>query len=425
MDRFSLEHLLRPVDAESFLRDVWDRSSCVCRQSLAGMEAEILSLSGLELILATLNRAHEGWLQLARGGRRAVPPQMVDKDGMLDLRQLHAAFGSGDTIYLTKAERLSPSLMQLCRAVELDLVARGMGLRRSVNAHVFLTPPESQGFPPHRDEHASFVLQLEGTKEWMVYEPAADAPGAQDDLQRPGLVDPRSLSAMNATSYRLEAGDLLYIPEAWPHEAKTSRSHSLHVTLRVFSLRWVDVMLELCNEHPGLIGAVPRHAVGAPQGLATHLADVLGSPRFQQPLAGLLARVARRHVVPETVLPDDGFRQVLDLGRIELDTLLERRAGVSCHVFDDGDAVCIGFPGGVVRGPALIRNVFEYVARVPVLRPSDLPALANRAKYDRLDVARTLVRDGVLRISDRRGEHEPGASSSNDSPGSTAPDQRR
>lgn len=391
---------------ETFLHEIWDRAPCACRQSLAGMEAEILSLSGLELILATLNRAHEGWLQLARGDRRAVPPHMMDRDGMLDLRQLHAAFGSGDTIYLTKAERLSAPLMQLCRAVELDLVARGVGLRRSVNAHVFLTPPESQGFAPHRDEHASIVLQLEGTKEWMVYEPAPGAPGAHGDLRRAALVDPRSLGAMQAHAYRLEAGDVLYIPEAWPHEARTSRSHSLHVTLRVFSLRWVDVMVELCNEHPGLIGPVPRHAVGAPQALAAQLADVLGSPEFRQPLAGLLARLARRHLVPETALPDDGLRQVLDLGRIELDTLLERRAGVSCHVFDDGDAVCIAFPGGVVRGPAMIKNVFEYVASVPALRPSDLPALANGASYNRLDVARTLVRDGVLRIADRPREQE-------------------
>jgi hypothetical protein len=381
------------------LRDTWARATRLYPRSLGETAGEILSLRTFEVMLATLSRAHEGWLHFASGGLKPVPQGMVDEDGMLDLRKIRAAFAGGETLYLTKAERLSPSLMQLCRAVELDLVARGVGLRKPVGSHVFLTPPGSQGFPPHRDEHASFVLQLEGSKQWTVYEPSAEPEAAPGAVLRPGGVDPSSLARARAHTHELRAGDVLYMPEWWPHEARTSSAHSLHVTVRVFPLRWMDVLLELCADHPALCEPVPRHAATRPGEALEPLVGVLGSRRFLEPLPGLLEEILRRHEVPRTALPDDGLRQALAIEQVDLDTPLVRSAGASCRVFEAGGQVCIGFPGGVIRGPSLIREVFEYVAGTTSLRPRDLPPIAGR-DYDRLGVARTMIRDGLLRIAD-------------------------
>jgi hypothetical protein len=353
----------------------------------------ILDLPGFEMLLATVNRAHEGWLQLARGGRKVIPADMVDDEGMLDLRQIRAAFRAGETLYLTKAHRLSPALMHLCRTIELDLVAHGVALRTPVSAHVFLTPPRSQGFPAHRDEHASFVLQIDGSKEWAVYEEAHRL----EDVHRPGGVDPDSLASAKRGTFQLNPGDVLYLPEWWVHEASTSDSHSLHVTLRVFPLRWGDLLRELCAEIPILGDSVPRRMIDSPRELTDSLVDVLRSPGFHDPLLKLVSGLVRRHIVPKTVLPDDGFRQLLEADRVELGTWLTRSAGVSCHVFEEDVAVCIDFPGGVIRGPARLREVFEYVARVAILRACDLPSVGDH-DYNRLDIVRKMVQGGLLRI---------------------------
>ena len=396
MEPYSLSRLVRPCDVEPFLRDSWAQAPCFCPQSLGSDADKILNLASFELVLATLNRAHEGWLHFACGGRKMVPQEMVDAEGLLDLRKVRAAFAGGETLYLTKAERLSAPLMRLCRALELDLVARGVGLRQSVGAHVFLTPPGTQGFPAHRDEHASFVLQLDGSKEWTVYEPSAA--DSSNGLLRPGAVDSASLGALKPHTYLLEQGDVLYMPEWWPHEATASRSHSLHVTLRVFPLRWADLMLELCSEHPALSAVVPRTVATNPEAMVEPLVDLLGSAAFREKLPAMLETISRRHGVPRTALPDDGLRQVLQVERIELDTPLVRDAATACRVFEAGEAVCIAFPGGVIRGPAVIKEVFEYVAGATALRPRDLPSLVVGPSYDRLDVARTMVKDGLLRI---------------------------
>lgn len=394
MKCYTLTHLLRPCDPGSFFRDVWGRVARCYPGSLREEGGAILSLEAFEWMLGTLNRAHEGWLHFARGGLKQIPQDMVDPDGMLDLRKIKAAFAGGETLYLTKAERVSSPLMSLCRAVELDLVARGVRLRKSVNAHVFLTPPGSQGFPAHRDEHASFVLQVEGSKEWTVYELEGGPRGAL----RPGGVEPSSLRQAKAHAYRLVMGDVLYVPEWWPHEARASDAHSLHVTLRVFPLRWVDVVTELCADHPTLSGAMPRDTAVNPSGLLQRLIGVLGSQEFRQPLPGLLEDVLRRHAVPRTALPGDSIRQALSVEQVELDTPLARTQGAVCMVFAAGDEVCIGFPGGVIRGPAVMRRVFEHVAQVDALRPCELPPIAG-LNYDRLDVARALVREGLLRVA--------------------------
>lgn len=394
-----VSRLVRPSDVDTFLHDVWAKATRSYPQSLGEKADDVLTIEAFELILGTLNRAHEGWLHFARGGLKQVPRDMMDDEGMLDLRKIRAAFSSGETLYLTKAERLTSSLMYLCRNVELDLLARGILQRKSVNAHVFLTPPGSQGFPTHRDEHASFILQLEGSKAWTIYEPRVESTVESRGVLRPGIVDSSSLRFEKMYTFTLQAGDVLYMPEWWPHEAKTSSSHSLHVTLRIFPLRWVDLLLELCADHPALSESVPRDAATEPREIVEPLVGVLTSQEFLQPLPSLLEEIARHHAVPRTVLPDDGFRQALTIDQVSLDTLLVRPAGTSCTVFESGEHVCIGFPGGVIRGPSLVRKVFEYVVHTTAFRPGDLPPIVG-GDYDRLEVARMMVRDGLLRIAD-------------------------
>ncbi len=396
----ALSRLISPADVDTFFHDVWGQSDRCFRQSLGRGAADLLSLEGFELIIGTLNRAHEGWLHLARGGLKPLPSDMVDEEGMVDLKKIRAAFAGGETLYLTKAERVSLPLMRLCRSVELELAARGVALRRSVNAHVFLTPPESQGFPAHRDEHASFVVQLEGSKEWTTYGPAPGQTAAEAGAFRPGGVGPDVLRSMSARTHHLQAGDVLYMPEWWPHEARASSSHSLHVTLRVFPLRWVDLVLELCSDNPALSGAVPPGLTARPEDLSGPLVSVIRSKEFLESLTSRLGVVARRRAIPRSLLPEDGLRQALGVDEIHPDTLLVRTEGTACAVCDAGGDSVIEFSGGGIRGPAIIRPVFEYVARVMALRPRDLPPVAG-GDYDRLGIARAMVRDGLLRVDDR------------------------
>lgn len=400
MERYSLAQLIGPGEVESFFKDTWGRKSVLFEGSIAAEAGGILNLASFEQLLATLNRAHEGWLHLAGGGLKAVLPDMVDEQGMLKLHRIRAAFAGGETLYLTKAERVCHPLMQLARAIELDLAAEGVKVREPVNAHVFLTPPRSQGFRLHRDEHASFILQLDGCKEWTVYEPSPeDVPTRREPL-RPGVIPASSLECNSRFTYQMHPGDVIYMPEFWPHEARAMSAHSLHVTLRIFPLRWVDVLLAVCAEHPALSDALPRTAWNGDGAatLAESLQYVIDSPAFRKALPDLLGAFGRKHAVPKSVLPDKGLSQVLELDRIGLDTPLVRSAGATCHLLETSKDVCIEFPGGAIRGPTAIKQVFEFIAGATNLRAQDLPSI-DGAEYDRVSVARMFVKDGLFRLS--------------------------
>jgi hypothetical protein len=396
----SLSSLIVPDRVEAFMRDTWGREARQYRGTLGEAAGALLSSDSFELMLATLNRAHEGWLHLARGGLKRIPQEMVDADGMLDLRKVRAVFAAGETLYLTKAERLSRPLMALCRAIEIDLATQGVDLRHAPSCHVFLTPPGAQGFPVHTDEHGSFILQLEGEKEWVIYEPTANWPPAHV-IPRPGGVDRTSLENFTGHVYHLAAGDVLYMPEWWPHEARTSVAHSLHVTLRLFPLRWADVLSDLSTSHPYLQRLVPRGVAAEPESAAEALSDLLASMPFRQDLPGLLDQARRRRAIARPALPNGRIRQVIDADQIDLDTELERSVDQTCVVFGENDEVCIGYPGGVIHGPPEIRPVFDYVSAATAFRPRDLPPIED-GEYDRVEVARYLVREGLVRSARRR-----------------------
>ena len=386
MTAAALPDLVAPLSPAAFLAQVWGRAPRRFAGTMADHTSSLLDLRGLEHLLATLPAAHDGWLHTANGTRSPIPTSMLDDEQMVDLGQLRAAFAAGASLYLTKVERLCDAVMDLTRAVEVDLTRLGVLLRRSVNAHVFLTPPAAQAFGPHRDEHASLVIQLEGDKDWTVF--ASAAPG------RVGAADPDELVGADRATFALEAGDVLYIPEWWPHEARTGASHSLHVTLRVFPLRWSDVLAEIAARHPALEAAV---TAGEGETAGDRLGALLLSDTFREPLADLVDAAIDRHMTPRVVLADDGLRQVLLADSLAPDSVLVRARGMTCRVTSSRGQAVLAFPGGTIRAGIEFAPVLEAAATAERLRPCDLPAIAS-GDYDRVDIARRFVARGLFRV---------------------------
>ena len=87
-----------------------------------------------------------------------------------------------------------------------------LGFRASVN--LYHTPSDAQAFALHYDWNDVFVLQLEGSKTWRVFDPVIELPRS-DETRLPEL----AVRAEDGRELRMEAGDLLYIPRGWPHMA--------------------------------------------------------------------------------------------------------------------------------------------------------------------------------------------------------------
>jgi cupin superfamily protein len=106
-----------------------------------------------------------------RGAQRVAVPE-----------KLLSLYSCGATLILNQAHCALPALNNTYRMLTQEL-----GFPTQTN--IYITPRDGAGFSKHADEHEVLILQIAGSKYWLVYPP--DAPPVEIDLQ---------------------CGDLLYVP---------------------------------------------------------------------------------------------------------------------------------------------------------------------------------------------------------------------
>jgi hypothetical protein len=192
----------------------------------------------------------------------------------------------------------------------------------------------------------------------------------------------------------LRAGDTLYLPRGWLHQAMTSDAPSLHMTVGIAVVTWLDAVRaaleEAAKEEVDLRRGVPSTGE-SPAGLLDALALRI-TPE------AVSARTRRSFVRTRRPVREDAFDQVRALPELDLETLLERRETVIFDLVSDDEGATLSFEGRELRFPARIGGELEFLAHVErPFRLADLPGRLDEA--GRLVLGRRLVREGFLRVS--------------------------
>ncbi len=259
-------------------------------------------------------------------------------------------------------------------------------LGHAVQANAYYTPRDSQGFAVHHDTHDVLVLQVAGEKRWLVYDPLLELPLKQQRYS-PNLGD----HGEPVDDLVLRAGDTLYLPRGWLHEARTSSTDSLHLTIGITQYTWLDTFKDALAECEDTLAF--RRGAGEGEG-GVELADLLAE--HLEPRA-IERRRRRKFLDSRRPIRDDGLAQLRALERLDAGTPLERRATVISDLEATDDGVALVFEGKEVRFPAHAEP--ELVACFESEEPfriSDLPGEIDVA--GRLVLVRRLVREGFLRI---------------------------
>ncbi|HEY7149794.1 MAG TPA: cupin domain-containing protein [Gaiellaceae bacterium] len=291
-------------------------------------------------------------------------------------------FQGGATIVLQALQYQHEPLAEFCRELEREL-------GHPAQANAYYTPSSAQGFKVHHDTHDVLCLQVEGEKRWLVYPPVLELPLKHQkytaELGAPG--EP----LMDVT---MRAGDTLYLPRGWLHQAMTSDTPSLHLTVGINVATWRDAVREaldeVADEDVSFRQGVDEDAV-APDGLLEALAARL-TPQA-------VARRRRRSFVEgRRPIRVDAFDQLRALEELDVDTQVARRETVIADFEIDADAAKIAFEGRALRFPARIAAEVEFmlVADEP-FTAADLPGRLD--DESRLVLVRRLVREGLLRIT--------------------------
>jgi ribosomal protein L16 Arg81 hydroxylase len=381
--------LLAPLAPEEFERTYYGRQVCVIRREQRDYYASLLSLEALDGILRTHSARHPD-IQVVKHGADIASASYANGQGAVDARKAASLFADGATLIFSYLQQRVPALSTLCS----DLG----GLYSSrFQANVYLTPPHAQGFPTHWDTHDVFVLQVEGSKQWQIFDTKIVNPliGQRFDhaVDVPGPL---------TSEFELRAGDVAYVPRGLMHAAHATDEHSLHITLGVMAFTWTDLLLE-CVGASALSQETLRESLpigfARPEFSADQRREAL-----QQRLRTLVDSVDADAVfsrlaaqLDPTPIPDGGLLSAaLHPAAVEPAARFKRRADASWSLTCDDEGCHVTTVGSTIRFPAIASPLLRAIERIDRFTLSDLPDVVD--DDGKVTVLRHLVRHGIVSV---------------------------
>jgi lysine-specific demethylase/histidyl-hydroxylase NO66 len=372
----ALERAVGPIEPDRFLAEHWERKPLVVPRAEEGHFDDLLSSRDVERLVTETGIRLPGF-RLVKAGATVtgytvdLPWRPTAFTGAADVSRVLREFEDGATIVLQGLHHTWLPLARYCRHLEAYL-------GHPAQANAYFTPRGSQGLPVHHDTHEVISLQVAGEKRWLVYEPVLELP-LKNQRYRSSLGAPGE-PVLDVT---LCAGDTMYLPRGWLHQALTSGSDSLHITVGVNVRRWIDAVRAELDAQEGEL-AYRRTIDGAePPGLPELDAE------------DVRRKTRERFVRSRRPILDGQLSELRALDRLGVETELVRRD----TVIADLTGSRLLFEGKELRFPPRLAAELEFLVTTEgPFSARDLPGPLDDT--GRLVLLRRLVREGFLRRSD-------------------------
>lgn len=227
------------ISRESFFRDYFERNFYIRKKAL---DADLLTLTDIESLLYGADPCDAAVRFYMNG---AVPitdyaQPYNDVDGpkfRFIADRIRHLLSDGATMVMNRVDSKVSSIGSVC-----DQLAEFTGERTVANA--YMCSGGYGTFGKHWDTHDVFAIQLQGRKRWRIYGSTYALPLTHQTSrdQKP------SCPTVPLFDADLEAGDLLYIPRGWWHEATPLENQtSIHVTVGVHTIKYIDYLTWVCE----------------------------------------------------------------------------------------------------------------------------------------------------------------------------------
>ena len=382
------DSLIAPIGRERFFSEYFERKPFLVRRNIANYFDSLFSLEAVDALLGT-RMLREPDIRRISSSHKKKGFTEFSRDGVADRNALLRGHAEGDTLVFDQADRLHPPLDRALAQCEAEI-------RLPFRVNAFLTPPGRKGFNLHYDTHEVIVLQVSGTKNWRICDNPLPLPHEEQQYSH-ALTD----SANVIAELTLHPGDMLYLPRGYIHDASSTDTTSLHISiaLRTRALREVALVglkRELMASAPMRKMAIfDQHATPAAMaGLRSQLHEL--AERID--LGGALDEVLHAFIMGRS-RPVEG--RLLELERaqpIDHDTPLRVREDCLFHPFARGESIRLAVDGKTVTLPAAVRPVLDYMRSSGTFCAQNLPGLEYES---RLLLAKKLHAAGMLRPAAR------------------------
>ena len=384
---------IAPVSTEDFFAHSFEKRHLVIRRGQADYYSGLLGSADIDWAVSTLGLSVPE-VNVVQADRDITATDFAYDSGFVDPVAVNQLFADGATVILSNLQERLPKLALFCRELEKVFSAR-------VQTNIYFTPAHSQGFKAHYDGHDVLVLQVEGTKEWRIYDTPVHLP-LEEQAFNPHDVPIGALT----DSFVLEPGDMVYVPRGLTHDAVSTDQTSLHITTGLMMRSWADLMVEVVRK---MALHDPAFREGLPPGFANAAFD---GGQAEATFAALKAKLQNATLSPvldefreeflSTRLPraHGQLAQMSKLDGLTTESLLGARNSLIWRMSDvpgkngEPDQVALSCQGAVLTLPAYARTPLEFAISTPRFRAGDLPGdLDDEGK---LVLLRRLVREGLI-----------------------------
>lgn len=405
---YTLDDLLEPITLEEFRARYWEKDFLFISRNDPSFYESLFSLQDVDRCIFSRRTDPRPALTLAPPSQQGQPARQY-RVSEVTMDNLYSAFHGGATIRLERLQESWAPIALLVAALEEVLAAR-------LNVNFYLTPPSSQGFKIHYDYHDTLILQVDGAKEWSIYAPEIQLPVETSTflgLPEVSEVKIDESSTRLLRKLRLESGDLLYIPRGFPHKAVAAESISLHLTLGIQPVYWLDFLKlaieRACAGEPSLRHSLTPGFLKDPEVLEQMRAafdSVLHQACEKANFEEAMETLVRERFAAQQYPPDGHFAQLHEIERLEISDRVGRRSGLHCRIETNHAVAFLHFATNAIQGPLSLVPAFEFIRDHPRFQIGELPGLTENGK---LVLVRRAIREGLLTSFHHTGARADGS----------------
>ena len=232
--------VVSPYAPEEFFAVQADRPHPVLLRGPADRFADLVTWQDLDRLICSGRRAASQVRVVLDGEHIPSPCFAVTKAGPasgpfdqeIDDRKLISFLRQGATLIVDQAQRSLDRVADLAAAFERATC-------NDVAINLYASWQSARGFSTHWDDHDVFVVQVRGQKRWRIYGATRVAP-LKFDVAAAGSAPKEPL-----WTGRLTAGDVLYVPRGWWHDARGDAAQgqaNVHLTCSFRSRTGADIL---------------------------------------------------------------------------------------------------------------------------------------------------------------------------------------
>ncbi len=231
-----------PIDCSEFYGEYFEKQYF---HAPSVVDIDILAWDDINDLLFTLDPEKHEDVKVMLGGRVPVGGYASPYQDLSKFRQrimpakLDALLQSGATLVINRLDLKSRKIACVCQIIsdlyELKTVANG-----------YFALGGKGTFGKHWDTHDVFALQLFGRKRWRIFRPTLPLP-----LEHQTSVSVKDTCPKAPVFDRvLQAGDLLYIPRGWWHEAiPLENEPTLHLAIGAHTAKLLDYLTWVADHY--------------------------------------------------------------------------------------------------------------------------------------------------------------------------------